>query len=381
MDKFSQDFAGRYLIERQSGRQRIANHLLFWLAFLAFHLAFFVPHYKDIDFNKVWIVSYSFYYFRFIPVFYLSTAVYLYLRRYISGGRLFVATLLSMAALMHLFTALVFNLLDQLYAVGNLSAGFKILQSVYGKPFWQRSGVEWLYFIYDFQEIQVLFLPLGLKMIKLGVRAQLLSRDLKNQQLQNELVALRSQPSPHFILNALDAAYTEILPIKKSVAEYLENLIDVLQFSLRQSRNQWTSLHGEFEIVLSYVKLESRRFSNRLEVSVFQNGPLTEQQQIPTLVLLTLTENAFKHGVYPNYLSSHLQIELKTEPGWLSFKITNSIPTHPVNKKKERGSGIGLKNTRKRLEMYFPGNHSFEITKTKSDFSVHMRIPIRETSA
>ncbi|WAC13272.1 sensor histidine kinase [Dyadobacter pollutisoli] len=378
MDNNHQDFINRYFFREQNPAQRTRYHAAFWLAFIALHLLYFIDSGDEIKLTPRWVVSYGLYYFRFVPVFYLSVLIFDVLKHRYQGLDLVIRIVVLMVLLMHVMNVSLFLLLESVYGLQSLSSPFQHFGQNYLRPISESKPSEILILLmYDLTEIQLLFLPIGLKMTKFGLLAQIQKLELQADKLKNELQTLRSQPAPHFVLNAVNAAYAEIQPVSERAAEYLEDLTGVLHFALYETTHNMILLHKEWNALLHFVHMESKRFDDRLRVSINQDGDMSHQVYIPTLMLITLTENAFKHGVYKALDDCWIDILLTTKEGELIFMISNSKTQNSAASQDDDNSGIGLANIRQRLELYFPKNHQLQISENKTSFTVRIRFALK----
>jgi two-component system LytT family sensor kinase len=377
MDNNHQDFTIRYLVRKQNPAQRVQYHAAFWLAFIVLHLLFFIDSGDKIQLTPRWVISYGLYYFRFVPVFYLSVFIFDLLKQRCEGLSLIICMIGLMVLVMHVMTVSIFSLLESIYGLASLSSAFQHFGQNYLRPISQSKPSEILILLmYDLTEIQLLFLPIGLKMTKYGLRAQIQKWELQADKLKNELHTLRSQPAPHFVLNAVGAAYAEIQPVSERAAEYLENLTSVLHFALYETAHNVIPLQKEWNALLHFVHMESKRFDDRLRVSINQEGYISHQAHIPTLMLITLTENAFKHGVYKAMDDCWIDIFLTVKEGELTFTISNSKVESTAASPDAGSSGIGLDNIRKRLDLYFPKNHDLDISENKVHYTARIRFAL-----
>jgi two-component system LytT family sensor kinase len=376
MDRLTDFTAIRYLSGQQTTRQRLQYHAVFWAIFIAFHLLYFAASCEKILSSQHWAAAYGLYYLRFIPVFYLSVGIFSGLKRKYSESNLIVITIAGMVVIMHLLTAWVYYLLDYLYGLPQLSDAFKLFGAMYLQSPARNTISEWiLLLVYDIQELQLLFLPLGLKMVKYGLRGEFAKRELQSEKLKNELHTLKSQSAPHFVLNAINAAYSQVQPVCNQSAEYLEDLGSVLHYALHETSDDLVLIYSEWQALLNYVRLESKRFDN-LTISINMEGNVHQHKFIPALMLFTLTENAFKHGVYPTSDPCQIDISLLITETELSYTIANSLSAQPYKPRQAKRAGIGLENIRKRLEHSFPNRHSFSVEKSAERFTAQVRIPI-----
>jgi two-component system LytT family sensor kinase len=377
MDRHAQHFPLRYMLHPRKKLQRIKYHSLFWLAFLLFHLLYFAGSKGLIHYKASWVISYGLYYLRFIPVYYLTAGVFNRLKEKYYGINLMVLTGLFMVLVMHAANVAVFFFLQQLFEQSTLSDAFKHFGSLYLAPASENSLNDWvMLLIYDITETQLLFLPLGLKMTGYGVKQQIEKKDLLADKLKNDLAILRAQPAPHFILNTLNSVLAELLPVSEKAAEYLVSLTDVLRFTLYDTEGEMIALHREWQALLHFMDLEAKRFEDRLKIVIRQNGPIPTDKLVPTLVLFTLAENAFKHGVYPTIEECWVEVKLRVENDRLSFCITNSKPKFFATSGTHKRFGIGLDNIKKRLEPSVGSNFTLNVSETDGQFSIELSLPL-----
>ncbi|MCF0055108.1 sensor histidine kinase [Dyadobacter sp. CY356] len=365
------------MLQSQTIIQRIKYHSVFWLAFIAFHLLYFAGSKEKIHYQASWVISYGVYYLRFIPVYYLAASIFNRLKEKYYGTSLMVLTGIIMILAMHAANVTVFFLLERCYGLNTLSEAFRHFGGLYLKFASQNQLGDWLMLlIYDVTETQLLFLPLGLKMIQYGFRQQIEKRDLLADKLKNDLVILRAQLAPHIILNTLHSVLAALLPVSEKASLYLVSLTDVLRFTLYETTDELIVLKREWQALLHFTDLEAKRFDDRLKVRIKQKGKIRSDKLVPALVLFTLTENAFKHGVYSTIEDCWVNIVLNVSADRLCFTISNSKPvlfTNPANKK---DSGIGMKNIKKRLEISLNDNFSLNIIDSQQSYSVELEMPL-----
>ncbi|TDE18046.1 sensor histidine kinase [Dyadobacter psychrotolerans] len=377
MDRHAKYFPLRYMLQPQTIRQRIKYHCVFWLIFILFHLLYFAGSKEKIQYEASWVISYGLYYLRFIPVYYLSAGIFNRLKEKYYGTSLMILTGFFMVLAMHAANVAVFSFLDWYYGLSTLSDAFQHFGAMYLKPAGQNQTGDWLMLlIYDVTETQLLFLPLGLKMIQYGFRQQIEKRDLLAEKLKNDLATLRAQPAPHFILNTLNSVLAELLPVSEKAALYLVSLTDVLRFTLYETTDELISLEREWQALLHFTDLEAKRFNDRLKVTVKQTGQIRPDQLIPTLVLFTLAENAFKHGVYPSIEDCWVDMELSVDTDRLRFKISNSKPVLFTKPGSQNAFGIGLDNIKKRLELSVKDDFSLTVNESQTHYSIELELPL-----
>ncbi|REA58200.1 hypothetical protein DSL64_21570 [Dyadobacter luteus] len=378
MDRHAQHFPVRYMLNPQSRSERVGYHLGFWVVFILFHLLYFAGSEEKIYFETSWVISYAVFYLRFVPVYYLTVAIFGYLKERYFGKSLIVLTGVSMVLLMHAANVGVFFLLDQFYGLAVLSPSFDHFGHMYLRPPGENKFDDWsMLLIYDVTEMQLLFLPVGLKMMQFGFREQLEKKDLLTEKLKNDLATLQSQPAPHFILNTLNSVQAELLPVSEKAAEYVVKLTEIYRFTLYEASAEMIDLQREWDVLLRFTELEADRFQHRLKLTVRQNGQIPKSAQIPTLILFTLMENAFKHGVYSTIEDCWVYIELNVTADKLSFKISNSKPVQYFNADNPNNSGIGLNNVQQRLELSVKNEYTIKQQDDEQQYSIELSLPLR----
>jgi two-component system LytT family sensor kinase len=179
---------------------------------------------------------------------------------------------------------------------------------------------------------------------------------LEVEKSQANFNFLKAQINPHFLHNTLNFLYAKSLPYSTELSEGILTLSDIMRYALSEgnAKNGKAPLKDEIEHVRNVIKIQQLRFSNKLNVQFDVEGILNGATIIP-FVLITLVENAFKHG------------DLKTNeyPVVIKLKITDHLYFYCSNKKavgpKELSTGIGLENIKKRLELAYGKNYSLNV--------------------
>lgn len=184
-------------------------------------------------------------------------------------------------------------------------------------------------------------------------------RELEKARTEAELQNLKSQLNPHFLFNTLNNIYS-LIAIDSDRAQYaVHDLSRLLRHVLYEDKQPLVPLERELVFMKSYIELMSLRLSDNvdLRVDLPENG---NGVCVPPLLFITLIENAFKHGISPTEPSFiHILFEVGDE-GKIRCRIENS--SYPKKDNDRSGSGIGLENLRKRLELLYSGNYSLKTT-------------------
>lgn len=170
-----------------------------------------------------------------------------------------------------------------------------------------------------------------------------------------ELNNLKSQLNPHFIFNALNSIRALVDENPEKSKESITQLSHILRNSLNSDRQKLVPFLEEMRTVQDYLGLESIRYEERLRTKIdLAKG--TENFQVPPLMLQTLVENGVKHGIAKLKNGGDVGISTEIINEELHIKIRNSGQLNGA-----KGSGLGLKNTKRRLSMIFGDQALFEI--------------------
>ena len=211
----------------------------------------------------------------------------------------------------------------------------------------------------------------GLKITSKWVHSEQLRMNLEKENIETQLAFLKYQLSPHFFMNTLNNIHSLIdidaVEAKKSVIE----LSNLMRHLLYESDNEMSPVKSEVDFIKSYVDLMRLRYSNEVKITL-KVPNLIPDKSIPPLLFISLLDNAFKHGI--SYVSeSFVEIELVIKPDRLCFKITNSKIKEVSNRSVP---GIGIVNTRKRLDLLYKENYTLDITDRGNIFITNLTIPI-----
>jgi LytS/YehU family sensor histidine kinase len=198
-----------------------------------------------------------------------------------------------------------------------------------------------------------------------------LAQEKENENLKTELAFLRSQVSPHFMFNVLNNMV--VLARKKSdqLEPSLFKLSSLLRYMLYETDEEKVLLEKEVEYLQSYIDLQLQRFGSKLAVNVdlneFENGILIEP-----MLLIPFVENAFKHGTGFKQ-GGAINIELKEKNKLLQFKVSNYYES-TTQQTKDKTSGIGLQNVKRRLNLLYKDQHSLLIENKDNLFTITLQL-------
>lgn len=189
---------------------------------------------------------------------------------------------------------------------------------------------------------------------------------------QSELKNLRSQIKPHFLLNTLNNIYALTAIDQARAQDAIQQLSRMLRHLLYDNQESEVSLTDEMEFMENYIKLMQIRLSSNVEVTFHRQVSLPGIKVAP-LIFISLIENAFKHGVSSNR-DSRIDISLTADNDQITFSCNNT--NYPKDEQNRSGSGIGIENTRRRLDLMYPGRYTWDYGVNDDGTEYHSCITI-----
>lgn len=249
-----------------------------------------------------------------------------------------------------------------------------------GRPRGRRRRYTSIPYVFIARNVFSLALIVGLSVaIKMSARwakVESQRKELEKERTEAELKNLKSQINPHFLLNTLNNIYAliEFNPPKAQTA--VEELSKLLRHLLYDNNEKYVPLKSEVEFMKNYIELMRIRLSKNVTLSTNIDIAPASSTLIAPLIYISLIENAFKHGISGNK-DSFIDIQLKEKPnGVIEFLCKNSA--FPKTDSDKSGSGIGLNQVKRRLELLYPDsytwNQNLQETDGRSVFTSHLTI-------
>jgi LytS/YehU family sensor histidine kinase len=194
------------------------------------------------------------------------------------------------------------------------------------------------------------------------------NQEIENEKLVTELSFLKSQINPHFLFNTLNNIYSLALVKSDATAGAVLKLSSIMRYVLNETKHDWVPLEKEVEFVNHFIDLQKVRLTDKMAIKFSVSGNV-EGKQIAPLILIPFVENAFKFGVSTKE-QAEIILDLKAENGTISFYTRNRIfKTENAN---GDNTSIGLKNTRRRLELLYPERHTLTVNEEGNHFVVNL---------
>jgi two-component system, LytTR family, sensor kinase len=195
-------------------------------------------------------------------------------------------------------------------------------------------------------------------------------RETRATKLQAELATaqleiLKAQIHPHFLFNTLNSISALMQEDVQAADDMLADLSFMLRASLEASVNQEIDLESEIDLLSTYLRIQKRRFEDRLNVKVSVESE-TLEAKVPCLLLQPFVENSIRHGIAPKARAGKVEISAARKEDWLMLQVGDDGVGFPADFKE----GIGVSNTRARLKHLYGENQSIDLTNKKGGGAV-----------
>jgi len=233
-----------------------------------------------------------------------------------------------------------------------------------GPPFQMFIYVQMFYYMAP------LLFSIAIKTTEKWVTTEAERNEAANYKLQSELQHLHYQLQPHFFFNSLNNIYSLVDISPEQAKTSIHSLSKLMRYMLYETNMELVPLSKEIDFMKKYIDLMKLRVSDKTTVNY--SFPSEETGiQIAPLLFISLIENAFKHGVSASK-ESHINITMACDEKTVLFTIEND--NFPKRTGDKSGSGIGLQNLEKRLQLLYANKHEFNTTLKDNRFLVHLEI-------
>lgn len=208
-------------------------------------------------------------------------------------------------------------------------------------------------------------------------------RELRASQLEARLAearlqVLKMQLHPHFLFNTLHAISTLMHRDVEAADRMLARLSDLLRLTLDRAGVQEVSLKDELDFLQHYLEIEQTRFEDRLTIR-FDVAPGALDARVPYLFLQPIVENAVRHGVAPRAEGGRVEIAARRESAQLVVEVRDDGPGLGAAPAAASREGLGLANTRARLEQLYGAGQEFELVNGEGGgLTVRITLPFRD---
>lgn len=336
---------------------RLLSHILFWIAYILFFFfqsALFKEHPAYLaNLGSLTLTATVDIAATYFTVYFLLPR-YLFTKKYFQFSIIF---LLSASAAIILQRVLLYYISYPLFYADHMDKAGN---------FWQINPFYTFFNIYT-----VVGLFASIKLLKYWYQNQQLKVELEDKNKTSELALLRSQLNPHFLFNTLNNIDSLIITNPDKASDAIIKLSDIMRFMLYDTTTDEVPLTKEVNYLKSYISLQQMRLKDPDFVKVTIEGNC-HGKTIAPMLFIPFVENAFKHG-QKNVPSPGIEVNLTCLIDSINFEVINYV-NDSKEMNKDDTSGIGLSNTKRRLELLYPDRHELDITKENGNYKSILRI-------
>ena len=239
-------------------------------------------------------------------------------------------------------------------------------------------SLRWLgnYSIFFYREYIIYSLVTGIAIaVKIGQRlnkSETERKRLETENLKSEVALLKYQIQPHFFFNTLNNIYVLIGKSPAEAQQAIHRLSKMMRHILYENNADHIPLEKEIEFLENYNRLMQLRLTPNTKVEITYPQAITGIE-VPPLLFVSLLENAYKHGV-SNSETSFIRNKMEIRENQLIFTVENSLHQH-CKEEDRSGSGIGIKNMKKRLDIIYGDRYSLTLCDKNCTFKAELTIP------
>jgi hypothetical protein len=237
------------------------------------------------------------------------------------------------------------------------------------------------YKFFIFRDLFSFFIPvifsIAVKATESWIKSDAEKKEIENRNLESELQILRYQLQPHFFFNSLNNIYSLVDVSPEKAQEAIHSLSSLMRYLLYDTGREKVDLRDEIVFLRKYIQLMQLRLTEKTKTTVSFPDDSATGYFISPLLFIPLVENAFKHCIsatHPSGISFRMYIEGKN----LVFLSENT--NFPKNNSDISGSGIGLKNLKKRLDMLYQGKYELVYGVSENIFRASLTMEINRES-
>lgn len=198
-------------------------------------------------------------------------------------------------------------------------------------------------------------------------------QEMEQDKISSELSFLKAQINPHFFFNTLNNIYALTLINADTSRKAIHQLSRMMRYVLYDTQNSTTQLSQEVAFIKDYISLMQLRLTDMVKINFTSPASLKDMTVAP-MIFLPFIENAFKHGVSATQ-PCYINISVEQKDTLIELRVENTIIKEQSNNL-EQARGIGLNNTKRRLDLLYPDKYTLLINEntTENVYSVHLTL-------
>ncbi len=221
------------------------------------------------------------------------------------------------------------------------------------------------------------FIPVGFAIAMSAtehwIRTESEKQEIENKNLESELQHLRYQLQPHFFFNSLNNIYSLVEQSPSKAQEAIHSLSKLMRYLLYDVGKDKIELNQEIDFLKKYIQLMELRHNDKTIARFVFPDTKNTTYYIAPLLFIPMIENAYKHGISATQ-SSSISFEMKITANELFFVSRNT--NYPKNRSDKSGSGIGLNNLKKRLELIYPNKYELHMGVNNNIYTIELKIDL-----
>jgi len=210
----------------------------------------------------------------------------------------------------------------------------------------------------------------------MGLLGELYRQRARRQELEAaknkaELSLYKAQIDPHFLFNTLNTLYSMVITQSPKTEEAFMQFIDITRYIYNNANQDSVAVDSEAQYLQQYIDLQRHRLNDCTTVNfTYDNDQQLPGATIAPMLLITFVENALKYGVSSS-ITTLIDIALTVKDGVLTLTTSNPVRTRPD---KDSHVGIGIENSRKRLDLIYGDNYNLDIKDKDDNFNLKLSI-------
>ncbi|MBV8253970.1 MAG: sensor histidine kinase [Chitinophaga sp.] len=347
---------------------RIATHVCMWILLYILHIILVRSNYVEslpvcllFAFRNILCIAFSFYFL-----------MYLVIPKWILKGKFLLGIIgLMMPLVVYSLTSYLVSLVVLKYLTTHNPYVSNLVKQIVSDGLISKAAM--LRMVRSSWAVLTAILPcivakLGMDTLRNITRTLRLEKD----RLDMELNFLKAQLNPHFLFNTLNNIYMLSLKGAEQAPDLILHLSEMMRYTLYESDTAKVDLQHEVAFMRNYTELERVRYGAKANIVFDYNETEITDQQISPLLMFPFLENAFKYGHVGPDGKCHVIININANGQLVTMSVSNS-KNEASNQPKELG-GIGQANSRKRLELLYPGKYTLDIKDEGDIYSVKLSI-------
>ena len=198
---------------------------------------------------------------------------------------------------------------------------------------------------------------------------------LTKEKARAELNFLKAQIHPHFLFNTLNNLYALTISKSDEAPDVVARLSEMLRYMLYKCQADRVLVSDEVALLRDYTALESLRYGDRLKLS-FDVEVDDKGAQVAPLILISIVENAFKHGVSGALKEPEVKINLRVTGGGLFFRVFNTKAREAQKDDTGYKEGVGVNNIRRQLDLVYAGRYRWEVAEEPETYEVRLELQL-----